>query len=442
MRRPSDRAVVQALLLAACFLILARPERLWSSIPPRLPPDVVAPVFEPVADPVVPPLSEILADRAEDGLLRAAGARRVAGKVGRGENLASLLGAAGVPAREVLAFAKALKPALDPRRIRPGDDYEVWVGPGGRIVRFEYRRSPLEVYRAEAIPAGGWRAWRVDVPVDRRETSLVGRVDGSLYEAFLGAGADVDLVMAFVELFSWDVDFTRETREGDEFRVIYERLWVGDELVGNGRILAAQYRGRSGTHTAVYYRSKRTEGYFDPDGGSVRKSFLRSPLRFTRISSRFSLRRRHPILKVVRPHRGVDYAAPRGTPVWSVADGVVKFAGWKGSAGKVVIVRHSRGYETYYNHLSRFARGVRRGTRVRQGQVIGYVGSTGLATGPHLDFRVKKSGRWVNPLTERYPAGDPVPRAELEAYRAWAARWVERLQALSPRMEVAREARP
>ncbi|GAB4250695.1 peptidoglycan DD-metalloendopeptidase family protein [Deferrisoma sp.] len=442
MRRPSDRAIFQALLLAACFLLLARPERLWSSIPPRLPAEIAAPVFAPVVAPELPPVAQVLGDRAEQGLLEAANVRREAGDVGRGENLAAVLGAAGVPAAEVLAFAKALKPVLDPKRMRPGDAYEVWVGPEGRLLRFEYRRSPLEVYRAEARPEGGWRAWKVDVPVERRQKSLVGRVEGSLYESFLAAGADADLVMAFVELFSWDVDFTRETREGDEFRAIYEQLWVGDEFVGNGRILAAQYRGQAGIHTAVYYRSDKTEGYFDPEGRSVRKSFLRSPLRFTRISSRFSLRRRHPILKVVRPHRGVDYAAPRGTPVWSVADGTVRYAGWKGQAGKTVIVRHSRGYETYYNHLSRFAPGIRKGVRVRQGQVIGYVGATGLATGPHLDFRVKKNGRWVNPLTEKYPAGDPVPRAEREAYRAWAAEWVGRLEALAPVLEVAKENRP
>jgi len=270
----------------------------------------------------------------------------------------------------------------------------------------------------------------VDVPVVREEAALAGRVAGSLYGSFLAAGGDPDLVLAFADLFAWDVDFARETREGDEFRLVYERLSAEGESVGNGRVLAARYTGERGTHTAVYFRSAATQGYFDPEGRSVRKSFLRSPLKFSRISSRFTHARRHPVLDVVRPHQGVDYAAPTGTPVWAVADGTLEHAGWKGEAGKTVTLRHARGYETSYNHLSGFARGVRAGARVEQGQVIGYVGETGLATGPHLDFRVRKDGRWVDPLREKYVAGDPVPAKEREVYREWAQRWLERLDGL------------
>ncbi len=434
------RHLAHALLLGVCFVLLSRPERLWSSIPPRLPSHVAEPVLGELVEPAAPGVDERFGERVEDRILELQGVRRVRGVIRRGENLDRVLRKAGVAGPQAAAFARVLRPVFDPRRMRPGERYEVLVDRQGRLLRFTYRRSALEVYRAVARE-GTWAVERVDVPVERRETTLVGRVRGSLYESFLASGGDPDLVMAFVELFSWDVDFSRETREGDEFRVIYERLFVGDEAVGNGRILAAQYRGTRATYTAIYYRSDRTEGYFDPEGRSVRKSFLRSPLKFTRISSRFTLARRHPVLKVVRPHRGVDYAAPAGTPVWSVADGTVKFAGWRGQAGRVVIVRHARGYETYYNHLSRFARGIRKGVRVKQGQVIGYVGSTGLATGPHLDFRVKRYGRWVDPLRERYPAGDPVPKAERRRYRAWARTWVERLERLGPTaIEVAREA--
>ncbi len=432
-------ALAHALLLGLCFVLLARPDRLWSSIPPHLPPEVGEAVLSGLAEPRLPGVDETLGRELEERIFRLKGLRRFEGQIRRGENLDAVLRKVGVSAGEAVAFGRALKPVFDPRRAQPGDRYEALVSEDGRLVRFEYRRSPLEVYRAVARD-GGWAVERADVPVERRETTLVGRVRGSLYQSFLDAGGDPDLVMAFVELFSWDVDFSRETREGDEFRLIYHRLVVGDEEVGNGRILAAQYRSRQGVYTAIYYRSDRVEGYFDPEGRSVRKSFLRSPLKFTRISSRFSLSRRHPILKVVRPHRGVDYAAPRGTPVWSVADGTVRHAGWKGQAGRVVIVRHARGYETYYNHLSRFGRGIRKGVRVKQGQVIGYVGQTGLATGPHLDFRLKRNGRWVDPLKERYPAGDPVPKAERGRYREWARVWVDRLESLAPPpVRVARE---
>ncbi len=437
----TTRTYIQLAVLGACFLLLARPDRLLSSVSPRLEGDGLARVLEVVVEDSRPGVDALLDAAVTDRIYEARGFRRSRGEIGRGENLAAVLRAGGATAAEAVLFARAFDPVCDVRRLRPGDRYDLLVDADGRIERFEYRRSPLEVYAAEARE-DGWAVARVDVPLERREVVRAGRVEGSLYGSFLAAGADVDLAMAFVELFSWDVDFTRDTRAGDEFRVIYQDLYVDGERVGNGRILAAQYRGRRGDHTAIYYKSGRIEGYFAPDGTSVRKSFLRSPLKYTRISSRYSLRRKHPVLKVVRPHRGVDYAAPTGTPVWSVAGGTVRHAGWKGQAGKTVIVRHPRGYETFYNHLSRVARGVRAGARVKQGQVIGYVGQTGLATGPHLDFRVKKNGRWVNPLTERYPAGDPVPPDELDTYRAWAAGWVDRLEALAPAVDVARTAEP
>jgi murein DD-endopeptidase MepM/ murein hydrolase activator NlpD len=370
------------------------------------------------------------------------GYRWVEGEVARGENLNQLLRRAGVESGESLGFARALERVFDPRRARPGDRYEIALDPENHVHRFVYRRSRLEVYRAVALPAGGDRAWsveRLQIPIEHRTAELAGRVTGSLYGAFVGAGADADLTMAFVELFGWDVDFSREAREGDEFRVIYEKLFVAGESVGNGRMLAAQYVGACGKHNAVYYKSDRIEGYFDPEGRSVRKSFRRSPLEFARITSRFSRGRRHPVLKVVRAHNGVDYAAPAGTAVWSVADGTVAFAGWKGQAGKTVAILHAKGYETSYNHLSRFAKGIQKGAPVKQGETIGYVGRTGLATGPHLDFRVKKDGQWVDPLKEKYVAGDPVPEDERGRYRAWARAWIDRLEGLVCGMHVARE---
>ncbi len=435
-----NRSIVHGLLLVACFVALARPDRLWSSVQPRLDPDRSAALLEPLALPSGPGIHDRFAADLERRILELQGFRRVPGAVAAGQSLDQILRAAGVAAGESLAFARSLKPVLDPRKMRPGDSYELLLDASGQLFRFDYRRSALERYRAQAAD-GGWTVEKVDVPVERREAELAGRVAGSLYESFLDAGGDADLIMAFADLFSWDVDFGRETREGDEFRMIYEKLYAEGEPVGNGRILAARYSGTEvGEHTAIHYRSAAVEGYFDPKGHSVQKAFLRSPLRFNRISSRFSRSRRHPVLNVVRPHSGVDYAAPAGTPVWSVAEGTVTYAGWKGQAGKTVSVRHARGYETFYNHLSRFGAGVRKGARVAQGQVIGYVGQTGLATGPHLDFRVRKEGRWVNPLRERYVDGKPVPAEETDAYLAWAQIWLERLAAPPAPVDVALEA--
>ncbi|MEW6486855.1 MAG: peptidoglycan DD-metalloendopeptidase family protein [Thermodesulfobacteriota bacterium] len=432
--------VLHAAALAACFLGVARPDRLWSSLPPRLTPEAADALRASLSEPWTPSIDERFGVLLEERIRELRGFRRAEGEVASGETLGAVLQKSGVAPADALALARSLAPVFDPRRARPGDAYTLLLDPQGRPAELTYRRSPVEVYRAEAR-GEGWRAEKVEIPVAREEAVLAGSVRGSLYASFLAAGADPDLVMAFVDLFAWDLDFSRDTREGDAFEALYETLSAGGEPVGNGRLLAARYRGARGTWSAVYYRSAAVEGYFDPEGRSVRKSFLRSPLQFSRISSRFTHARRHPVLDVVRPHQGVDYAAPAGTPVWAVADGTVEHAGWKGEAGNTVALRHARGYETLYNHLSGFGRGIRAGARVAQGQVIGYVGQTGLATGPHLDFRVKKDGRWVDPLREKYVPGDPVPRGEADAYRAWARGWLDRLDEVAAREPERRVAR-
>ncbi len=435
-------AWAHAVAWVVAFLALARPDLLWSSVPPRFGEDGLQGYLESFAVPVTPGVEEAVgADRLLGRLYELRGYQRTAGQLARGENLGQVLRRAGVEPAASASFTQALRPVFDPRKAKPGDRYELLVCPEGRLEEFSYRRSPLEVYRACA-EGDGWQVERVAVPVERREVALAGQVSGSLYESFLAAGADPDLVMAFVELFSWDVDFNRDTQPGDEFRAVYEQLYVEDEPAGNGRILAAQYQGTRGVTTALYYRSGRVEGYFDQKGESVRKSFLRSPLKLFRISSRFSRARLHPVLNIVRPHLGVDYAAPAGTPVHAVADARVLDVGWRGQGGKTVVLSHARGYETTYIHLSRYAAGLAKGDRVRQGQVIGYVGSTGLSTGPHLDFRVKKNGVWVDPLKEKYVAGDPIPEAERGAYREALQRWTSRLAALAPGLRVAQGPKP
>jgi murein DD-endopeptidase MepM/ murein hydrolase activator NlpD len=200
--------------------------------------------------------------------------------------------------------------------------------------------------------------------------------------------------------------------------MIFEKYSKDGTFIWYGKILAAEYRNEKRTHQAIYYQdSECREDYFTPSGRSLRRSFMRSPLRFTRISSGYSRRRLHPILRTYRPHLGVDFAAPTGTPVWAVADGVVAYKGWKNGNGNTVSIRHPNGYETMYNHLSRYGKGIKRGKHVRQKYIIGYVGSTGLSTGPHLDYRMKKNGRFINPLKEKFPLGTPVPAASEEAFQ-------------------------
>ncbi|NOZ68317.1 MAG: M23 family metallopeptidase [Deferribacteres bacterium] len=219
------------------------------------------------------------------------------------------------------------------------------------------------------------------------------------------------------EIYAWDIDFSSDIRNGDTVKIIVEELWVGEAFKGYGNILAAEFVNNGRVHAAYRFEYNGYTDYYGPEGKSVKKTLLRSPLKFKYISSRFSRRRFHPKLKTYRPHLAVDYAAPTGTPVSAAGSGTVVFAGYRGQNGKMVKIRHRGGYETYYGHLSKIPRNIRRGTRVEQGDIIGYVGSTGLATGPHLDYRIKLNGRFVNPLTIHLPQGKSVPENLMAEFR-------------------------
>lgn len=425
------RRTVWTLALLGVLFGIVQPHRLWSSVSPTLDPEVCARWLGNFSRPAFPPAAERLSDLATDRVYSLRGYRHAKAAVEKGENLGQILQETGASAAEAGTFCAALGRVFDPRRARDGQTYEVLVGPEGRIRQFRYEVSPAEVYEAK-LSGEGWDVARLEIPVERRQEAISGRLSDSLYASIVSAGADAELVMSFIELFSWDIDFAKESQEGDDFRVIYERLYAQGKPFGNGRILAASYRDSEEEHVALYFKGGAADGYFDLKGQNVKKSFLKSPLKFSHISSGFSLARRHPLLDIVRPHKGVDYAAPAGTPVRSVADGRISDAGWKGGAGINVTIRHSRGYESFYNHLARLPKGLKGGKTVRQGDLIGYVGSTGLSTGPHLDFRIRKAGNWVNPLKEKFLGGDPVPAAQAKAYREWARTWQERLDAIAP----------
>jgi murein DD-endopeptidase MepM/ murein hydrolase activator NlpD len=242
------------------------------------------------------------------------------------------------------------------------------------------------------------------------------------------AGEQDPLTIALAEILAWEVDFYKDVREGDRFKVVVEKIYKGDQFVGYGAIHGVEYQRGEKIIRGIRYK----DGYYNEKGVSLRKAFLKAPLRFNRISSKFSRARLHPILGGLRPHLGVDYAAPPGTPIWAVADGTVAFCGWGDGFGNQVILRHKNGYMTYYGHLSSFGHGVRKGVKVRQKQIIGYVGSTGLSTGPHLDFRVSKDGRFRNPLKETYPAGLAIEKRESEAFHQRKDQMLVWLQGESP----------
>ena len=248
----------------------------------------------------------------------------------------------------------------------------------------------------------------VERPIEKRQAQAAGQIDSSLFLAAAEAGISDRIIMNVAGIFAWDIDFVLDIREGDQFTLIYEELWRDGERIGDGEILAAEFVNRGEVFRALRYQdpSGRVD-YYTPDGKSLRKAFVRAPLSFSRISSNFNPRRRHPKLNTIRAHRGVDYAAPTGTPVKAAGDGKIIHRGTRGGYGKTVIVQHGGNITTLYAHLSRYSK-IRNGGRVRQGDVIGYVGATGLATGPHLHYEYRRNGVHLNPRTVKLPDAEPI----------------------------------
>jgi murein DD-endopeptidase MepM/ murein hydrolase activator NlpD len=342
-------------------------------------------------------------------------------------------GGVGRDARASIAAALA-ESGADLRRLAPRHGLAVTWTFDGRPVALRYEPSPWLGYTAVATGGGDWKVRRAETRPDVRVAAVRGEVARSLFAAVEKAGEATQLAVDLVELFASDFDFTADTRAGDRFRLLVEKRYAGDAFVDYGRILVAQYVSDGRVLTGVGF-ARAADGryaFYDPAGRSLRKSFLKSPLEFTRVTSGFTYARPHPILGGVRPHLAVDYAAPVGTPVRAVADGRVGAAGWDGGNGISVTLQHRAGYATMYNHLSQLGPGVRPGGRVTQRQVIGYVGATGLATGPHLDYRVAKQGRFVNPLGERFIPGEPIAAAERGAFAGHARDLVRRLEDTAP----------
>ncbi len=261
------------------------------------------------------------------------------------------------------------------------------------------------------------------------KTELVkGTISSSLYESLLKVGERADLAYNFADIFGWEIDFFVETQEGDSFFVLLEKKFDEHNLVDYGKIHLVRYKGNVGDFYGVYFEdAKGQKDYYDLEGKSLRKAFLRSPLRYSRISSYFSRARYHPILRIVRPHHGLDYVAPKGSPISAIGDGTVTFAGWKGSYGNLVEIAHKNGYKSRYGHLSGFASGIRKGRRVSQGQKVGYLGTTGLSTGPHLHFEVLQYGKWVNPLRIIPPRAEPIRKEYLDTFNQIRDQYLKQL---------------
>lgn len=333
------------------------------------------------------------------------------GVVEKGDTIAKVLGNAADDG--IQQYVSAARRVFSLRSFREGQPYVVVTDPdSGRVTRFEYEidgKRRLVVEGDEAPQA------RVE-PIEYVTllTAAEGVIDDNLFQAVADIGESPQLALRLAELFGSEVNFIRDLQEGDSFRVLVEKRYREGEYKGYGRMLAASFTNKGKTYEAFLFRDGAGRAqHYNSKGENLHKTLLQSPLAFTRLTSRFTHSRKHPILGRSRPHLGVDYAAPTGTPVKAVGDGVVVKRGWAGGYGNQIILKHTAGLESMYAHLSGYARGLKQGQRVRQGQVIGFVGSTGLSTGPHLDFRLRQNGTFINPTKAINPRGAPVSRQHM-----------------------------
>ncbi|RMA82750.1 peptidoglycan DD-metalloendopeptidase family protein [Umboniibacter marinipuniceus] len=347
-----------------------------------------------------------------------------------GDNLSKLFYRANLSDRDVYLFTNQGGEINQFTDLNVGQ--ELWFDiQDGHVMQVKLIYDQLNYLMATVSPTDteSYDVELVTLQPDIRYESASATISNSLFLAATRVGISDRLTMELANIFGWDIDFALDIRENDQFKVVYEKLYLDGEFIGDGDIVAASFDNRGRHLQAVRYTDTNGDtAYHAPDGRSMRKAFLRTPVDFRRISSHFNLNRRHPILHTIRAHKGVDYAADRGTPIRSAGDGRVSFAGVKGGWGNVIIIQHGETYKTLYAHQSRFARGIREGSRVRQGQVIGYVGSSGLASGPHLHYEFYVNGVVRNPVTVDLPEAEPIGADEFERFRLQTAGLLALLQ--------------
>ncbi len=330
-----------------------------------------------------------------------------------GDNLSLIFQSVGLGASEthnIAQLGKDIKPLLN---LRPGQvlrfGFDNTQDPK-TLQQLQLRLSAIETLNIK-LTAEGYKTNLVTREVEKRQTNTSGIIQSSLFEAGIAANLSDNLVMELAYVFGWDIDFALDLRQGDHFTVVYEEDYLDGDKIADGDILAAEFTNQGNTYRAIRYTdSDGSSHYYTPKGESMRKTFNRTPVHFSRISSKFNPNRKHPILKTSRPHQGVDYAATIGTPILATGDGKVDFVGNKGGYGRTVILSHSGKYTTLYAHMSKFKKGINRGTRVKQGDVIGYLGMSGLATGPHLHYEFRVNGVHRNPLTVALPKAEALPK--------------------------------
>jgi murein DD-endopeptidase MepM/ murein hydrolase activator NlpD len=344
----------------------------------------------------------------------------VAGVIQPGETFSALL-QEYLSAQQIHALAAQSRDTFPLSKLRAGQPYSLCLE-DNQLVRILYeidREMQLSIRCAE----DGFAIEKLPIPYTVQTEVVRGTIDSSLFEAVAASGEEPELAIALADIFAWDIDFIRDIQPGDNFSILVEKRFREGRPAGYGQILAADFYNNGKTFQAILFKDgEQAASYYTPDGESLRKAFLKAPLNFTRISSGYTKRRFHPVLQIWKAHLAIDYAAPTGTPIRTVGDGTIVKKTYDRANGNLLRIRHVGGYETSYIHMSKYAKGMAAGKRVTQGEVIGYVGTTGLSTGPHLDFRMYKNGEPINPTTIKSIASEPVSKGNRLAFQAEAAR--------------------
>jgi murein DD-endopeptidase MepM/ murein hydrolase activator NlpD len=348
-------------------------------------------------------------------------------KIKSGDTLSSLFGKAGFNDGIMLSVIHGSGEADKLQRLYAGETIAFATDDAGELAAIDLQRNLLETLRVEKTEEGFTGETVVREP-DVKPAFVSGVIDGSLYVAAREAGMTDRLAMEMVGIFGWNIDFVYDVRKGDRFEVVYEELYLDGEKFDTGNILSARFINQGKEVIALQYTDSNGDtDYYSPDGSSMRKAFLRTPIN-ARVSSSFNLQRRHPVLDVVRPHEGTDYAAPPGTPIKAAGHGRVQFAGWKGGYGRTVILKHGDNITTLYAHMSRLGKGIKTGTKVKQGDTIGHVGSSGMVTGPHLHYEFRVNGSPRNSRTVKLPDAKPVPKSEMARFKGFAEQQVAKFE--------------
>ena len=359
----------------------------------------------------------VINDRTEEAVpIKPKEYREITGNIEKGETLFDIFKKYKLDIVELFKLKEASADVHKLRDLYPGRPYKIIIDDNTKINEFTYwidDDNILNITRTES----GFCAEKKAIEYEKRVQHIGGVIKDNLILSVGEGRENLMLALQLSDIFAWDLDFTTDIRNGDVFKIVVEGCYLNGEFKKYGDILSAEFINNGETFPAYRFEHNGKIDYFDVDGISLRRSFLKAPLSFRRVSSGFSKRRFHPVLKIYRPHLGVDYAASAGTPVSAVGDGTVVSAGYKGQNGKLVIIRHSNGYKTYYGHLAKIKKGTNKGIKVKQGQIIGYVGATGLATGPHLDYRVKINNKFVNPLALKLPRGNSIPKKLMAEFR-------------------------